>query len=149
LVNVKGELIGINTAIYSQSGGYQGIGFAVPSNLAKDVAGQLVAKGHVVRGFVGITRVTNVTDENAQELGLKEARGVLIVELLRRSPAERAGLSPGDVVVAVDGHPLEDAAELRNHLARVAVGSELDLTVIREGRQLHVKIKVGEAGANA
>jgi serine protease Do len=149
LVNVRGELIGINTAIYSQSGGYQGIGFAVPANLAKDVAGQLVAKGKVVRGFVGITRVANVTDENARELGLKEPRGVLIVELLRRSPAERAGLGPGDVVVAVDGQPLEDAAELRNRLARVAVGAELDFSVIREGREIHVKVRVGEAGSNA
>jgi serine protease Do len=149
LVNVRGELIGINTAIYSQSGGYQGIGFAVPSNLAHQVMEQLVAHGKVLRGFVGITRVTNVTDENAAELGLRDPHGVVVVELLRRSPAERAGLAPGDVVIALDGKPLEDSAQLKNVLARLAVGAELRLTVLRSGRRLEIRIFVGEAGSDA
>jgi Do/DeqQ family serine protease len=149
LVNVRGELIGINTAIYSQSGGYSGIGFAVPANLAHQVMDQLVAHGRVVRGFVGITRVTNVTDENAAELGLREAKGVLVVELLRASPAQRAGLEPGAVVVAVDGQPLEDAAQLRNLLARLPVGASLHLSILRSGRRLELKILVGEAGSDA
>jgi serine protease Do len=149
LVNVRGELIGINTAIYSQSGGYQGIGFAVPANLAREVMGQLVAHGKVARGFVGITRIANVTDENAGELGLREAKGVIVLELLRRSPAQRAGLAPGDVIVAVDGQPLDDSADLRHLLARLKVGTDLTLKVFRDARPLTVTIHVGEAGADA
>jgi Do/DeqQ family serine protease len=149
LVDTRGELIGINTAIYSETGGYQGIGFAVPSNLARKVVEQLVARGHVVRGFVGITRVSDVTDENKTQLGLKEAAGVVILELLRNSPADRAGLEPGDVVVALDGHALQDAAQLRNELAGVEAGHELRLSVIREGRRREIRVAVEEARPNA
>ena len=105
LVNVRGELIGINTAIYSETGGYQGIGFAVPSNLARNMVDQLATTGRVVRGWVGITRITEVTPENAAAVGVS-GDGVVVLELLRGSPADRAGLEPGDVVVAVDGHPV-------------------------------------------
>jgi Do/DeqQ family serine protease len=149
LVDVRGDLIGINTAIYSETGGYQGIGFAVPSNLARNVVQQLVAHGRVVRGFVGITRITDVTDETAASFGLKEAGGVVIVELLRRSPADRSGLEPGDVVTAVDGHPIQDAAQLRNELAAAKVGGELRLSVIREGRRREVRVPVEEARPDA
>jgi Do/DeqQ family serine protease len=149
LVDTRGELIGINTAIYSETGGYQGIGFAVPSNLARKVVEQLVARGHVTRGFVGITRVSDVTEENRSQLGLREAAGVVILELLRNSPADRAGVEPGDVVVAVDGRDLQDAAQLRNELASVEVGHELRLTVIREGRKREIRVAVEEARPNA
>jgi Do/DeqQ family serine protease len=146
LVNTRGELIGINTAIYSETGGYQGIGFAVPANLARSVVDQLVRKGRVVRGWVGITRITDVTPENASELGLPAPDGVLVLELLRGSPADQAGLEPGDVVVELDGRAVEDAAHFRNELARAAVGSRLQVTVYRNGRRRTLAMDVQEAG---
>jgi len=141
LLNTRGELIGINTAIYSETGGYQGIGFAVPANLARTVVSQLVTKGRVVRGWIGITKISDVADETGLEPGL----GVVIVELLRGSPADRAGIEPGDVVIAVDGRPVETASQLRNELAGARVGTELRLTVRREGRRLQVLIPIEEA----
>jgi serine protease Do len=150
LVNVRGELIGINTAIYSETGGYQGIGFAVPSNLAREVVEQLTTHGRVVRGWVGITRIADVAEEGEQEgPGGDASGGALVVELLRDSPADRAGLEPGDVVVEVDGRPVENAAQLRNELARAAVGAQLRVTVLREGRRRTLRVAVLEAGAGA
>jgi Do/DeqQ family serine protease len=141
LLNTRGELIGINTAIYSETGGYQGIGFAVPANLARTVVDQLVSKGRVVRGWIGITKISDVADEN----GLEPGQGVVIVELLRGSPADRAGIEPGDVVVAVDGRTVETASQLRNELAGARVGTELHLTLKREGRRVQVHIPIEEA----
>jgi Do/DeqQ family serine protease len=149
LVNTRSELIGINTAIYSETGGYMGIGFAVPSNLAHRVVEQLIAKGHVTRGTTGITRLADASGDTAAALGVTEARGVVIVELLRSSPADRAGIEPGDVVVAVNGRPVDDAAQLRNELARAQVGSELQLTVLRGGRRREIRVSVEEARPDA
>jgi serine protease Do len=149
LVNTRAELIGINTAIYSETGGYQGIGFAVPSNLARRVVEQLLAKGRVTRGSIGITRLADASGDAAAALGVAEAKGVVIVELLRSSPADRAGIEPGDVVVAVNGRGVEDAAQLRNELARAEVGSELRLTVMRGGRRREIRVSVEEARPDA
>jgi serine protease Do len=150
LVNVRGELIGINTAIYSETGGYQGVGFAVPANLARQVVGQLVAHGRVVRGWIGITRVSDVAADADQEaLGDEASGGALVVELLRDSPADRAGMLPGDVVVEVDGRRVENAAQLRNELARAQVGGTLRMTVLREGRRRTLRIQVEEAASGA
>jgi Do/DeqQ family serine protease len=149
LVDTHGQLIGINTAIYSETGGYQGIGFAVPSNLARTVVEQLVARGRVVRGWVGITRIADLNDETAAQFGIPSGDGAVVLELLRRSPAYRAGLQPGDVVVQVDGRTVENAAQLRNELARAAVGSELVLSVLREGRRAQLKVRVEEADDGA
>ncbi len=149
LVNTQAELIGINTAIYSETGGYQGVGFAVPSNLARKVVEQLAANGRVRRGFVGITRITDVTSDQAQALGVKLSQGVVILELLRRSPADRAGVEPGDVVVAVDGRGVEGAAQLRNELAAAEVGKTLKFTLIREGRKREIEVAVEEAKPDA
>jgi serine protease Do len=139
LVNTRGELIGINTAIYSETGGYQGIGFAVPANLARQVVDQLVAGGRVVRGWTGITKISDAVEEGGEE------EGVVVLELLRNSPADRGGVEPGDVVTAVDGRPVGTAAQLRNELARARPGAELRLTVVREGRRLDVRVAVEEA----
>ena len=147
LVNVRGELIGINTAIYSETGGYQGIGFAVPANLARNVVEQLAERGRVVRGWVGITRIADVTHENAAEVGAPSAEGVVILEMLRGSPADRAGLQPGDVVVALDGRPIREATQFRNDLAAAKVGSDITLTVLRDGRRLEATVDVEEARA--
>jgi len=150
LVNVRSELIGINTAIYSETGGYQGIGFAVPSNLARQVVQQLTTNGRVVRGWVGITRIADVAEDGQQEgPGGDASGGALLVELLRDSPADRGGLLPGDVVVEVDGRGVENAAQLRNELARAQVGAQLRVTVLREGRRRVLRVSVEEAGAGA
>ena len=146
LVNARAELIGINTAIYSETGGYQGIGFAVPANLARRVVDQIVAHGRVIRGWIGITQVRDLTEGSAAALGVQTGRGALVVELLRGSPADRAGLEPGDVIVAVDGRPVPDAAHLRNALASAEVGGVLRLSVIRGRRRHEVRIPVEERG---
>jgi Do/DeqQ family serine protease len=141
LLNTRAELIGINTAIYSETGGYQGVGFAVPANLARTVVDQLVRQGRVVRGWIGITKISDVAAED----GLEPEQGVVVVELWRGSPADRAGLEPGDIVIAVDGRAIENAAQLRNALAGAEVGAELRLTVRREGRRLQIAVSVEEA----
>jgi serine protease Do len=148
LVNTRSELIGINTAIYSRSGGYQGVGFAVPANLAKKVVAELLSKGRVLRGYVGITRLADVGEREAKALGLGDAVGAIVVEMRRRSPAATAGLEPGDVVVSVDGREVEDAAHLRNELAAAPVGGRLKLGVLRDGRKREIIIPVEEAHPN-
>jgi Do/DeqQ family serine protease len=149
LVDSRAELIGINTAIYSQSGGYQGIGFAVPSNLARKVVEQLLAHGRVVRGWIGITRVSDLTAQNAAALGVRGRQGVVVMELIRQSPADRAGVLPGDVIVEVDGRDIENAGQLRNELARAEVGSDLDLGILRQGRKLELRVPVEERRPDA
>jgi serine protease Do len=149
LVNTRGELIGINTAIYSETGGYQGVGFAVPANLAKTVVDQLVSRGRVVRGFVGITRISDVDFENAAAVRARGTEGVVVMELLRNSPADRAGVEPGDVVVGIDGRPVQDAAQLRNELAAAPVGSNVRLTLLRDGRKVELTLSVEEAQTGA
>jgi serine protease Do len=149
LVNTRGELIGINTAIYSETGGYQGVGFAVPANLAKTVVDQLVSRGRVVRGFVGITRISDVDFENAAAVRARGTEGVVVMELLRNSPADRAGVEPGDVVVGIDGRPVHDAAQLRNELAAAPVGSHVRLTLLRDGRKVELTVSVEEAQTGA
>jgi serine protease Do len=141
LLNTRSELIGVNTAIYSETGGYQGIGFAVPANLARTVVDQLVSTGRVVRGWTGITKISDLTEETGGEPG----EGVVIVELLRGSPAHRAGVEPGDIVISVDGHPIGTAAQLRNALAASTVGSDLRFVVRREGRRVELTVHVEEA----
>jgi serine protease DegS len=113
----------------------------VPANLARTVVDQLVRKGRVVRGWIGITKISDVADENGFEAG----QGVVIVELLRGSPADRAGIEPGDVVIAVDGRTVETASQLRNELAGAQVGTDLHLTVRREGRRIQIHIPIEEA----
>ncbi len=148
LVDARGALIGINTAIYSETGGYQGIGFAVPSNLARQVVEQIIAHGRVRRAFVGIAGIREVDDDTtATSLGLPPAtRGVMVYELLRGSPAERAGLLPGDVVLAIDGRAVASATALRHELGAVQVGDSLRLTVLRDGRRRQFEIPVEETG---
>jgi serine protease Do len=145
LVNSRSELIGINTAIYSETGGYQGIGFAVPSNLARKVVDQIVTYGRVRRGFVGITKIGDVDESMSAALGLPFPRGAVVWELLRDSPADRSGVEPGDVVIEVNGTSIKEAAQLRNAIAGAEVGSELRITVLRDGRQRQIHILVNES----
>jgi len=132
LVNIKGELIGINTAIFSRTGGYQGIGFAVPSNMAQSVMSQLINKGKVTRGWLGIT-IQNFTPELAKEFGLNKSTGALVTEILKGSPAEKAGIKRGDIITEVDGKAVKNVETLRNIIAQSKVGSMIQLKVIRDG----------------
>ncbi|HXX56634.1 MAG TPA: Do family serine endopeptidase, partial [Thermodesulfovibrionales bacterium] len=116
LVNIKGELIGINTAIFSRSGGYQGIGFAVPSNMARLVMDQLMKQGRIVRGWLGVS-IQDVTPELSQKFGLKDARGALVSDVTKGSPAEKAGIARGDIILEFNGKEITSVGGLRNLVA--------------------------------
>ena len=146
LINIRGELIGINTAIFSTSGGYQGIGFAIPSNMAKSVMDSLIKKGKVVRGWLGLS-IQPITPELAGQFGLKDEKGALVGDVVEGSPAERAGLRRGDVVVEFDGKEVRDPAGLRNMAANTPPGKEATLKVLREGKPKTVKITIAEMPA--
>jgi len=142
LVNARGELIGINTAIFSETGGYQGIGFAVPSNLARRVMDELVKYGQVQRGtIVGIT-LAPLTTRLADELGAPNTRGMVVVSMQRASDAYTAGMRPGDIIVSFNGVPVEDQAQFTRMLSEAKIGSTVTLGVLREGRQLTVKVPI-------
>jgi serine protease Do len=143
LVNTAGELIGINSQILSPTGGNIGIGFAIPSNMAKNVMEQLVKTGKVRRGQLGVT-VQPVTSEIAQSLELKEIRGVIVGSVSPGSAAERAGLRQGDVITSFNGAAVNDSNELRNRVAGTQPGSDVTLTVLRDGREQQVRAQLGE-----
>src|SRR5262249_13087357 len=143
LVNTRAELIGINSQILSPNGGNIGIGFAIPSNMAKTVMAQLEKGGRVRRGQLGVT-IQPVTSDIAASLGMKEARGVLVSGVAPGSPAERAGIKTGDVIVAMAGQPVNNANELRNRIAGAEPGTEVTLTLARDGKEQQVKTKLGE-----
>ena len=144
LVNVNGVLIGINTAIFSESGGYQGIGFAVPVNMARQVMEQLIARGRLSRGYLGVT-VQELTPAMARGLGLSIPRGVLVADVSPDGPAARAGLKRGDVIVAIDGQPVTDVGHFRNHIAGKPPGTKEKLTILRDGREQSLEVAVAEA----
>ena len=147
LVNTYGELIGINSQILSPSGGNIGIGFAIPSNMARNVMEQLRTGGKVHRGRLGVG-IQEVTSELATSLNLKQVRGVLVNSVDADGPAERAGLRPGDVVTAVNGTRVDNANALRNQIAGTAPGKEVALTVLRDAREQEIRAKLGELPAN-
>ncbi len=144
LVNGRGELVGINTVIFSQSGGYQGIGFAVSSNLAKRVVNDLQQYQEVRRGSIGLlpNQVANLTTRNAAELKLPDTKGALIYEMWRQSSAFQAGLRPGDVVVTFNGTQVEDAGHFARLVSDARIDSTAAIDVIREGRRLELKVPV-------
>ena len=138
LVNLRGELVGINSMIFSPSGGNVGIGFAIPSNLAKDVMQQLLTHGKVERGSLGV-QVQAITPRIAQLLALKDSNGVVVTSVQDDSPAALAGLQPGDVLTAVNGKPLLSVAQLRNVEGLSPLGASIELGVLRAGRASAVK----------
>jgi S1-C subfamily serine protease len=142
LVNSRGELVGINTAIFSQSGGYQGIGFAVPSQLARRVVGDLQQFGQVRRGTIGYVEVTPLSPQLAQQLGAPDSRGVLIRGLRRDSSAFRGGLRPGDIIVSFNGTAIADLAQLNRLIQDARIGSTSTLGIIRDGRRLDVQVPI-------
>jgi serine protease Do len=143
LVNTRGELIGINTAIFTQSGGYMGVGFAVPSVMAKSVMDNLVKTGKVVRGWLGVS-IQDVTPELAKQFSLSESRGALVTDVLENSPAAKAGLQQGDVIVSYDGKPVENPGSLRNHVAETAVGSKVKIGIIRDKKEKELEVAIAE-----
>ncbi|HEX8921754.1 MAG TPA: DegQ family serine endoprotease [Pyrinomonadaceae bacterium] len=143
LVNTNGELVGINSQILSGTGGSIGIGFAIPSNMARSVMDQLIKTGKVRRGQLGIV-VQKVTTDLAASLGMQEARGVIISQVQPDSAAERAGLKRGDVITALNGTAINDPNPFRNQVASAQPGTEITLTVVRQGKEQQVKATLGE-----
>ncbi len=142
LVNLRGELVGINTAIYSQSGGNIGIGFAIPANMARQIMEQLVEFGEVNRGYLG-AEMQNLDPALADAFGLSSMQGAVLVNIVPGSPAEKAGLRPGDVVTAVNGRAVRDAPDLRNQVGLRRIGDKLTLDVLRDGKRIAVSAHVG------
>jgi serine protease Do len=147
LIDARGELIGINTAILSHNGGNQGVGFAIPVNLAKRVMDQIVDHGHVVRGFLGAT-IQDVTPTMAKALGMNNAEGVLIGDVTPKGPAAQAGLKPGDVVMKINGQSIADSAALRLQISETDPGTMVPLTVHRGNSTLDLNVKLGELPAD-
>ena len=146
LIDFDGNLIGINTAIIAPSGGNVGIGFAIPAKLAKGIVSQLVEFGGVKRGVLGVM-ITTVTPALAEALDLDVENGALINQVVEDSAAQAAGLLAGDVVIAVDGTPIDTAGDLRNRIGMKRVDDDVNLKIIREGEQQSINAKVGEPGA--
>src|SRR5882724_2085064 len=149
LVDIKGELLGINTAIFSRSGGNQGVGFAIPDNLARDVMQSLREKGRVVRGYIGAS-VQTLTPELAEAMKLKgQPTGALVGEVAPKTPSEKAGMKTGDVITAVNGKKISDARELRLMIGSMAPGSKAQMEVNREGQTKTFEVGLAEMPAGA
>ena len=141
LVDAGGHLVGINTAIFSRSGGSLGIGFAIPVSIVRQVMEQIVANGAVIRGWVGI-EVQEISPEIAESFNLKSVEGALIAGVLRGGPADRAGIRPGDVLVAVNGNPVRDSTSLLNLIAALAPGKLAQLRLIRDQAAMQLPVTV-------
>lgn len=143
MFNMKGEIIGINTAIFSPSGGSVGIGFAIPSNIVKPVVDQLIKYGKTRRGWIGV-RIQAVTDDIAESLGIGKVRGALIAAVTPKGPAEAAGLELGDIVMTFNGQQVGEMRQLPRFVAEAAIDSTAKLTVWRNGKEIDLNIKVAE-----
>jgi serine protease Do len=144
LLNIDGKAVGLNTAIFSQSGGYMGIGFAIPINMARNVKDQLVKFGKVERGFVGIYMDQNeITPDLAKLFGLKENHGVIITDVIPGSPAEKAGLKSDDVILELNDKVVKNYLTFRNGIAMLAPGTEIKLKIFRDGKDKTIKLKIG------
>ena len=142
LVNSRGELVGINTAIFSRTGGYQGIGFAVPSNLARRVMDNLMKYGEVRRGSLGRMDVVPLTTQLAEELGASGTKGAVVYQMSRSSSAYESGVRPGDVIVRFNGQPVDDPSTFVRLLADAPVGSTVKLGIVRQGSSMEIPVKV-------
>ncbi len=147
LLNGKGEVVGINTALFSKTGGYMGIGFAIPINMAKAIEQQLQKNGKVTRGWLGVV-IQDVNEDLAESFGLKSANGILVSEVQANSPASAAGLAQGDVILQLNEVVLEDVSDLRNRVAMLEPGSKAVLLIIRDGREKKVQVTIGEQPAD-
>lgn len=143
LINLHGEVVGINSAIFSRSGGNIGIGFAIPINLVKELLPQLKGKGKITRGYLGVL-IQKVTPDIAESLGLEKVRGALVANVSKDGPADRAGIKVGDVIVEFDGKEIKDSNELPIIVARTAVNKQVRLKVVRDKKQVTLTVAVGE-----
>lgn len=146
LINLNGEVIGINTAITSRSGGYEGVGFAIPINMAKKVYGDIIQKGKVVRGWLGVA-IQDLTPELSKYFKVNE--GVLVSQVFTNGPAKKAGLMRGDVIVEFDGKKIKKYRELQSIVASTPVNKTVNVKIIRKGKEQNLKIKVGERNPEA
>lgn len=142
LFDAQGRVIGINTAIYSPSGGNVGIGFAIPSKMASDIVAQLKTNGEVARGWLGV-HIQPITDEIAESLGLKEAKGALVASVVKDSPASKAGIKPGDVITGMDGKALEDFKDLPRLVATTKAGNHSVFEIHRQSKASKIEIVIG------
>jgi serine protease Do len=143
LINARGQAVGINTLIFSQSGGSIGIGFAIPVNLAKPILTQLASEGRVVRGWLGVS-IQPLTPELAKSLKLSQPEGALVSSVTEDSPAAKAGIKPGDVILEFNGQRVARADRLPNVVATTPVGREVPLSVMRDGKSTQLTVKVGQ-----
>jgi S1-C subfamily serine protease len=143
LVNLKGELVGINSAILSGSGGNIGIGFAIPVNMVKGVMDQLIKYGQVKRGILGVN-IYNVTPEIAKEFGLTDSTGALVAGVAPGSSAERAGIKTGDIITSINAIVMKSASELRNSIGMLRVGDKVEIGLLRDGKPLKVTALIAE-----
>jgi Do/DeqQ family serine protease len=147
LINGRGELVGINTAIYSQTGGYQGVGFAVPSNLARRVMDDLVKYGEVRRGWIGPLETIPLTTRLAEELGVSTDRGAVVARMSRSGSAYQVGIRPGDVIVSLDGRPVDDPGQFLRVLSDAPIGSTVRIGILRGDRREEFKVRVTQSEA--
>ena len=146
LVNIRGELVGINTAIATRSGSYQGIGFAIPINMAQRVMAALIEHGEVVRGWLGVM-IQDIGEDLAQVLELSNRQGALVGEVVEDSPASEAGVEEGDVILEFDGSSVEDTNDLRNRVAATSPGKRAKLGVLRDGNRRTLTVAIGQLPA--
>jgi Do/DeqQ family serine protease len=144
LVNLQGQLVGVNTAIFSGSGGNIGIGFAIPSNMVRAVMGQLVQYGEIKRGMLGVQLANQFTPEIAESLGLENAKGALVSQVVDGSAADKAGIQAGDVITSINGRNVGSAAELRNSIGLLRIGEKIELGLLREGKPRRVTTVIGD-----
>ncbi|MFC7289190.1 Do family serine endopeptidase [Herminiimonas glaciei] len=142
LIDANGNLLGINTAIYSRSGGSLGIGFAIPVTTVKSVMDAIIKNGHVIRGYIGV-EPQDITPELAESFGLKKSTGAIIAGVLKGGPADKAGMQPGDILVSVEGKAITDMADMLNQIAQLSPGTKAKVVVLRRNQENTLNITVG------
>ena len=142
LVDAQGNLLGINTAIYSRSGGSMGIGFAIPGNMAKSIMEQIIATGSVTRGWIGV-EIQEITPELAESFKLPKAQGAIIAGVMRGGPADKAGIKPGDVLLEVEGKAVNDSAGMLNVIAQLKPGDKASMKLMRNGKNVEIAVAIG------
>ncbi|MBN1292263.1 MAG: DegQ family serine endoprotease [Candidatus Latescibacteria bacterium] len=143
LINLQGELVGINTAIASQSGGYQGVGFAIPSNMAKTVMDNLIDHGKIVRGWLGVG-IQEITQDIADAMNLSSRKGILVSDVFEDGPAEKAGLKSGDIITRVENEEIDSVDQLRNKIAFIGPDTKVTVTILRDGKEKDISVKLAE-----
>jgi serine protease Do len=148
LINLDGDVVGINTAIYSQSGGYMGIGFAIPINMATAISDQLIENGSVTRGYLGIV-IQDLTPDLAKSFGYGDRKGIVVAQVKDGSPAADAGLQQGDVIVGLDGESVDSMGDFRNRIALTVPGKKRVVSVLRSGDRIDLSVTIGKLDKNS